>query len=92
MNFQFDLSLNTLVVSGVIALVGLGLRAVAWALIEAGKALINKLVETIAKVEILTKQMDELTRAVGDVQKMRTDVNAYYERLKQLEVTFKNRN
>lgn len=90
MNFQFDLSLNTLIVSGVIATVGLLLRAGLWALIEGGKALVNKLVETIAKVEILTKQMDELTKAVGDVQKMRTDVNGYYERLKKLEYKFRN--
>lgn len=71
--------------SAVVALVGYGLKAVAWALIEAMQALVKKLVETISRVEILDSKMDVLTQAVGDVQKIRTDLNSFYARLKKLE-------
>jgi len=92
MNFNFDISLSTLVLSAVVCLVGWGLKAVAWAIIESIKTLVTTLVSTIAKVEILDSKMSELTHAVGDIQKMRTDVNEYYKRLKILEAYFKNPN
>lgn len=88
MSVNFDLSLNTLIISGVVALVGWGLKGVAWALIEAIKQLVSTLVTTIAKVEILDAKMGELTHAVGDIQKMRTDINEYYKRLRALEREF----
>jgi len=88
MNFQVDLSLNTLVVSGAVALVGYGLRVVVLTLVAAIKGLTAKLVETIAKVEILDSKMSQLTHAVGDFQKSKTDINEYFNRLRKLEKEF----
>ena len=89
MKLDFDLSLNTLIVSGVILISGYVIKGAAWLLIEGMKTLIKKLVETIGKVEVLNSKMDTLTQAVGDVQKIRSDLNSYYERLKQVELKFK---
>lgn len=90
MNFQLDISLNTIFLSAVVVFVGWSLKAVAWALIESIKALITKLVETIARVEVLDEKMTQLTQAVGDVQKIRTDLNGLYSRLKKVEEKFKS--
>ena len=89
-NFQFDLSLNTLILSGVVLVVGWGLKAVAWAVIEAIKALVTKLAETIGKVEVLDAKLSEVVKTIGDVEKLRNDVNSYYARLKKLEARFEN--
>ena len=86
----FDLSLNTLIMSAVILIAGWLLKAAAWAVIESIKALVTKLVETIAKVEILDAKMSELTRAVGEHQKLKTDVDQFFKRLRNLEMQFKN--
>lgn len=92
MKLDFDLSLNTLIISGVILLSGYLVKGAAWLLVEGMKTLIKKLVETIGKVEVLSSKMDTLTHAVGDVQKIRSDLNSYYERLKQVEKKFREEN
>ncbi len=80
-----DLSLNTLIISGVVAVVGYLLKGVLWALGEVCKTLIETLLKTMAKVEVLDTQLSKVIEAVGDVQKIRTDLNGFYARLKVLE-------
>lgn len=92
MKIDFDLSLNTLIISGVILLSGYLVKGAAWLLVEGMKTLVKKLVETIGKVEVLSSKMDTLTQAVGDVTKIRSDLNSYYERLKQVEKKFREEN
>lgn len=85
MNVSFDLSLNTIVQSIVIVGVGLAMRGIAWALIEAIKTLVTRLIETIAKVELIDAKMGKIVDTVGDVEKMRRDINEYYRQLKELK-------
>lgn len=80
-----DLSLNTLIISGVVILVGWGLKGAMWALGEACKNLVTTLISTMAKVELLDSKVTELINAVGDVHKIRHDLNGFYSRLKELE-------
>lgn len=89
MKIDFDLSLNTLIITVVILISGYLVKGAAWMLVEGMKTLVKKLVETIAKVEVLSSKMDTLTQAVGDVQKIRSDLNAYFERLKLVEKKFR---
>ncbi len=86
MTFSNDLSLSTLIISTVVALVGWGLKGVGALLMDAIKNLITKLIETIAKVELLDAKLSDVIKTVGDVEKMRDDINAYYKRLKELEI------
>jgi hypothetical protein len=90
MSINFDLSLNTLIVSGVVAMVGWSLRGLTWMFVEAVQKLIKTLIETIARVEVLNAKMDVLTKAVGDVQRIRDDLNGFYDRLRKIEAEFKN--
>lgn len=80
-----DVSLNTLIVSLVVAIAGWALKGAMWALGEACKNLVQHLVKTLVKVESLDNKVGELIQAVGDIQKIRTDLNGFYERLKKLE-------
>ena len=89
MNLVADLSLNTVIISGVVAIVGWLLKGAMWALGEICKQLILKLVETISKVEAFDKDLKKVVEAVGAVQKIRTDLNGFYDRLKELEGKFK---
>jgi hypothetical protein len=83
--FHADLSLNTLIISGVVALVGYALKGAMWALGEICKNLISTLVNTIAKVELLDAKVSQVIEAVGDVHKIRSDLNGFYSRLKSIE-------
>lgn len=83
-----DLSLNTLIVSSVVALVGWGLKGAAWALTEAIKAAVAHVIRLIAKIETFDSKLGDLTRAVGDVEKMRRDINEYYKQFRLLESRF----
>lgn len=85
-----DLSLNTIIISGVVALVGYGLKSVGKALIDAIIDLVKHLVSTTAKVQMLEAKLSELIRAVGDVEKIRTDLNRAFSRIKELDDKFKN--
>ena len=85
MNLQTDISLNTLIISLVVALVGWALKGALWATGEACKKLIETLLTTMAKVEVLDAKLLDLIKTVGDVQKIRTDLNSFYTRLKELE-------
>lgn len=87
-----DVSLNTLIISGVVALVGYGLKGVGGALIEAIKKLITHLIQTTAEVQMLKAQLSELIAAVGDIQKLRGDLTKGFERIKALEEKYKNLN
>lgn len=85
MSFHADLSLNTLIISIVVGIAGFALKGALWAVGEICKRLIEKLIETISRVEVLDTKMTDLITAVGDVQKIRTDLNGFYARLKELE-------
>lgn len=85
MNLVADVSLNTLIISAVVGLVGWGLKGVAWALGETCKKLIVTLTTTIVKVEMLEKDLAKVTEAIGEVQRIRTDLNSFYGRLKEVE-------
>lgn len=89
MTFAHDVSINTFIISVVVALVGYGLKAALWALGEVGKNLISTLITTMGKVEALEADLTKLIAAVGDVQKIRSDLNEFYSRLKKLETTLK---
>lgn len=75
---QNDLSLSTLVISGVVALC-------AWGLKETGRTLITTLIKTIAKVEMLDAKLVDVLKLTGHFPKMQSDLNEYYSRLKKLE-------
>ncbi len=85
-----DLSLNTLVISAVIALVGWGLKGVMVFLGETCKKLIEALWKTMAKVEVLDSKITDLIQTVGDVQKMKGDVNGLYTELKALKLKYES--
>ena len=86
---QNDLSANTLIVSLVMAGVGWGLKHTLTflvnLLVDSIKSLIQKLTETIGRVEILDTKMETLTRAVGDHEKLRGDIKVYFDELKKVK-------
>lgn len=88
MSFVNDISLSTLFLSGVVALCALGLRGAIWGLAEVCKALIVKLIETMSRVDLLDQKFKDLLEVIGDVQKIRYDLNGFYSRLKKLEDKF----
>lgn len=83
-----DLSLNTLIVSGVIAVVGWALKKtlsfLCGLLVDSIKSLIKKLTETMTRMEMLSAKVDVLTVAVGDHEKLRKDIEIYFTELKKL--------
>lgn len=84
-------SVNTLILSAAIGIAAWFLKGVAWALAELGKSLIAHVVNLLGKISTLDAKMSELTHAIGDLQKMRNDINEYYKRLRVLERNFENR-
>ncbi len=84
-SLENDVSLSTLVVSGVIAAVGFILKATGKLLVTAVTELIKKLVETIGRVDTLDANLARVVGAVAAVEKNRADLNEYYKRLKVLE-------
>lgn len=88
MTFLNDISLNTLFISGVVAITGLALRGAVWGLAEICKTLIVKLIETMSRVDLLDQKFKDLLEVIGDVQKIRYDLNGFYSRLKKLEDKF----
>lgn len=85
MNLVADVSMNTLIISAVVAGVGYALKGAAKMLGTVCRELILKLVETISKVEAMDRDLKKVIEAVGDVQKIRTDLNGFYSRLKEVE-------
>ena len=85
MAIENDVSASTLIISAVIAGVGWVLKGAAKLLVNAGEALVKKLVETISKVETLDSKINQVVQTIGNVEKTRTDLNEYYKRLKALE-------
>lgn len=57
-------------------------------LVDAIKSLIKKLTETVGKVELLEVKLDSLTKAVGDHEKLRSDIKVYFDELKSLKKKF----
>ncbi len=90
MNLIADVSLNTLIISAVVGIVGYLLKGVAWALGETCKNLITTLTRTIIKVEMLEKDLAKVAEAIGEVQRIRVDLNGFYARLKEVEDKFKS--
>jgi hypothetical protein len=90
MTFHFDVVISTMIVSAVVALVGWFLKGGISLLVDAIKALIAKLTETIARVEVLDSKLGVVTEAIGDVQKIRYDVNGLYRRLEVAEEKINN--
>lgn len=83
--FDAHISLNAVVISCAVALVGWALKGAMWALGEACKNLITTLITTMAKVELLDAKVGQIIEAIGDVHKIRSDLNGFYTRLKKLE-------
>lgn len=52
------------------------------------KKLLAELGETKVAIQVLDTKMGELTHAMGDIPKIKADLNAYYDRLKTLEAKF----
>ena len=77
MNMSFQ-GLDTLIVAGTIALA-------AWALKETVKTLINTLIKTMAKVDMLDNKLNELNHAANEVPRLRSDVNDHNRRLIKIE-------
>lgn len=82
-NFTAEFSLNTIIISGVVALVGWGLKGAAWALGETCKRLIEKLIQTITKVEVLESKINDVLAMRADVDKLKYDVNNLYAKLRE---------
>ncbi len=85
MSLVADVSVNTLIISGVVGLCTFLMKGTGHALVTLGKELVMTLTRTIVKVETLDKELTKLIAAVGDVQKIRSDLNEFYARLKKLE-------
>lgn len=79
---------NTLTIMVATFVVSTVIAAVGWGLKEVATNLITTLVKTIGRVEILDSKLEKLIETVGDVQKIRTDLNGFYARLKELESSF----
>ncbi len=88
MGLDNDISLSTLVMSGVVAVVGWLLRGGMKLLVLAIQTLVKKMVETISKVDLLDAKIADILKTIGDHEKMKTDINAFYARLKKLEEEF----
>jgi hypothetical protein len=73
-----DLSLNTLVLSIVIGLVGWGLK-------ETAKALITVLIENLARMKLLEEKMNEVLKTVSDIQELEFKLNGFVLRLEAIE-------
>lgn len=90
MSIASDVSINTLIISGVVALVGYALKGALWATGAACKKLTETLISTIADVKVLDAKLADLIQTVGDVQKIKTDLNMLYGRLKDLEDKYRS--
>lgn len=90
--FHNDVSLSTVIltVGGGIAVWVLKktLTFAVTLLVDAIKSLIKKLTETVGKVELLEVKLDSLTKAVGDHEKLRSDIKVYFDELKSLKKKF----
>lgn len=80
-----DISLNTLVVSSVIALC-------TWALKGGVTALVKALWQNMAKMALLEAKIDTVVKIVDDVPKIQKDVNEAFRRLRDIEDIPKNQN
>lgn len=87
-----DLSLNTIIISGVVALVGYGLKSVGKALIDAIMNLVKHLVTTTTKVQILEEKLSALIQTISEFEKMKLDVNRAFARIKEIDDKLKNPN
>lgn len=78
-----DLSLNTIVISAVVGLVGWALKGTAWALGETCKQLIETLIKTITKVEVLESKITAVLAMRAEVDKLKYDVNNLYAKVRE---------
>lgn len=85
-----DISLSTILITVAIAVGGWLLRETGKAIVKVITKLIETLLQTMADVKTLDSKLKDLINAVGDVQKIRNDLNQYYKRLKTLEDEFEN--
>lgn len=85
MNIQFDLSLNTLVISIVVAVTGWLLKGVAWLIIEGMKSLVQHLVDTQAQLLTFKSQLEQILGAMASFEKMKADLNGLFGRVRDLE-------
>lgn len=86
-DFKADLSLNTLIITVVLGLVGWGIKGVAWALAETCKQLIQTLLRTITKVEVLESKIVEVLALRSEVDKIKFDLNNLYAKVKEIQKT-----
>lgn len=85
MKIAYDLSLNTIIISVVVAIVGWLLKGVAWALAEVCKQLIETLIRTMSKVEVLESKINDILAMRGDVERIKTDLNTAFGKIRELE-------
>lgn len=83
-----DVSINSILITGAIAVAGYLLRGGAKLLVLAIETLVKKLVETIAKVETLDANIKHIFEVLATVEKNKNDLNEYFKRLKNLEDEF----
>lgn len=89
MNLVNDLSVNTLVQSAVIGIVGwlvkkafeISIRL----LVSYIKSLLTQLGETTKALTTLSSDMERVLRTISEFDKMKDDLNKYYARLKVVE-------
>lgn len=72
------IDLNSIVVAGTVGVVGYLLK-------ESIQTLIVKLIQTMAKIQLLESKITEIVSTMGDVQKLRGDVNFAFQKIKDLE-------
>jgi len=85
MTIENDLSLNTVIVSAMIAGGAWVLRNGVTLLIESIKLGIKYAAELIGKMQVLDSKMTDFLNRTNDHEKLRADVNEYYKQLRKLK-------
>lgn len=82
MNIQFDFSLNTLVISVVVGAVGYAVKKAVEVICN---TLIEKLIENAATNAITDEKINQLIDKTGDVEKLRRDLNQYFDFYREMK-------
>ncbi len=67
------------------AIVSVVVAVVGWALKKLGESLVDLLIENKAQTQLLDAKLAKVIDTIGDVEKMRRDINLYYKELKDLK-------
>ncbi len=80
-----DVSVNTLIISSVVALTGWALKGIGVLIVDTCKKLIETLLRTITKVEVLESKINVILEMQGDVQKLKFDVTQAHNFIRELK-------